>query len=84
VRKRPTESRWNAAWNLLAKAVDTGPADLVVVPAASLANLRQEEWAVPADIDRLANAVNLSRRAERTLARTIATTTSRSPVGASR
>ncbi|MDP9792396.1 MoxR-like ATPase [Catenuloplanes nepalensis] len=63
VRDRPERERWDAAWTLLARAVETGPPDLVVVPATTLAALRREEWDVPALIDRLAGTVALSRRA---------------------
>jgi hypothetical protein len=65
VRKRPEESRWNAAWSLLVLALETGAPDLVVVPAATLAALRRDDWQVPAAIERLAGAVSLSRRADR-------------------
>ncbi|WP_424186775.1 AAA family ATPase [Actinokineospora sp. G85] len=65
VRKRPARSRWDAAWSLLARALETGAPDLVVVPAATLAALRQDDWQVPAAIERLAGAVSLSRRADR-------------------
>jgi dynein-related subfamily AAA family protein len=65
VRRRPEESRWNAAWSLLVLALDTGAPDLVVVPAATLAALRRDDWRVPAAIERLAGAVSLSRRADR-------------------
>ncbi|MFD9393329.1 AAA family ATPase [Streptomyces sp. NPDC060000] len=65
VRARPTRSRWDAAWALLVKAVETGAPDLVVVPATTLATLRQEDWDVPASIESLAGAVALSRRADR-------------------
>ncbi|MFI6978697.1 AAA family ATPase [Embleya sp. NPDC050154] len=65
VRKRPEKARWDAAWALLVRALDTGAPDLVVVPASTLAALRHEDWDVPASIDRLAGAVSLSRRAER-------------------
>ncbi|NEC48733.1 AAA family ATPase, partial [Actinospica acidiphila] len=44
--------------------------DLVVVPATTLAALRREDWDVPPTIERLTGALNLSRRADRTLART--------------
>ena len=64
VRKRPERSRWDAAWSLLVLALDTGAPDLVVVPAATLAALRRDDWQVPAAIDRLAAAVALSRRAD--------------------
>jgi hypothetical protein len=64
VRKRPDQARWDAAWALLVLALDTGAPDLVVVPAATLATLRQDEWEMPAAIERLAGAVSLSRRAD--------------------
>jgi hypothetical protein len=65
VRKRPEQSRWNAAWSLLVLALETGAPDLVVVPAATLAAQRRDDWQVPAAIERLAGAVSLSRRADR-------------------
>ncbi|OLF07005.1 AAA family ATPase [Actinophytocola xinjiangensis] len=64
VRSRPERSRWDAAWSLLVLALDTGAPDLVVVPAATLAALRRDDWPVPAAIDRLSTAVSLSRRAD--------------------
>ncbi|MEU3791147.1 AAA family ATPase [Streptomyces fructofermentans] len=69
VRKRPDKARWDAAWALLVRALDTGAPDLVVVPATMLASLRQEDWDVPASIERLAGAVSVSRRADRAAAR---------------
>ncbi|MEV6209377.1 AAA family ATPase [Kitasatospora sp. NPDC051914] len=69
VRRRPERARWDAAWALLARALETGAPDLVVVPATTLASLRREDWDVPASIDRLAGAVSLSRRADRAAAR---------------
>ncbi|MER6776143.1 MULTISPECIES: MoxR family ATPase [unclassified Streptomyces] len=74
VRKRPEEARWDAAWALLVRALETGAPDLVVVPATSLAALRREEWDVPEVIERLAGAVSLSRRADRATARAAAAT----------
>ncbi|MGW7536032.1 AAA family ATPase [Amycolatopsis sp. NPDC054798] len=65
VRKRPEEPRWDAAWQLLVLALETGAPDLVVVPAATLASLRQDDWQVPAAIERISGAVALSRRADR-------------------
>ncbi|QQQ80841.1 AAA family ATPase [Saccharothrix sp. 6-C] len=65
VRRRPERSRWDAAWSLLALALDTGAPDLVVVPAATLAALRRDDWEVPAAIERLAGVVSLSKRADR-------------------
>ncbi|WP_433385434.1 AAA family ATPase [Micromonospora sp. KLBMP9576] len=72
VRGRPERSRWDAAWALLVKALETGPPDLVVVPASTLAALRREDWDVPAAIDRLAGAVSVSRRADQARAATAA------------
>ncbi|SEG28533.1 AAA domain (dynein-related subfamily) [Actinacidiphila yanglinensis] len=69
VRKRPERTRWDAAWALLARAMETGAPDLVVVPATTLATLRREDWDVPASIERLSGAVALSRRADRAAAR---------------
>ncbi|MGX1910185.1 AAA family ATPase [Streptomyces phaeochromogenes] len=69
VRKRPDKGRWDAAWALLVRALDTGAPDLVVVPATTLASLRQQDWDVPASIERLAGAVSISRRADRAAAR---------------
>ncbi|MDR7277773.1 AAA family ATPase [Catenuloplanes atrovinosus] len=60
---RPSRVRWDAAWAVLARAAETGPPDLVVVPATALAALRRADWDVPALIDRLAGTVALSRRA---------------------
>ncbi|WP_426362545.1 AAA family ATPase [Streptomyces sp. E-08] len=65
VARRPEKSRWDAAWALLARALESGPPDLVVVPATTLAGLRREDWDVPASIERLAGVVSLSRRADR-------------------
>jgi hypothetical protein len=59
VRRRPTRERWDAAWTVLARAVETGAPDLVVVPATTLAALRQEGWEVPGTIERLAVVVSL-------------------------
>ncbi|WP_435820618.1 AAA family ATPase [Micromonospora purpureochromogenes] len=73
VRRRPEKSRWDAAWTLLVRALDTGAPDLVVVPASTLATLRREDWDVPASIERLAGAVSLSRRADEAAARVAAT-----------
>ncbi|MEU8082258.1 MoxR family ATPase [Micromonospora sp. NPDC049101] len=69
VRNRPERSRWDAAWELLSRAVETGAPDLVVVPATTLATLRREDWDVPATIERLAGVVSLSRRADRAATR---------------
>ncbi|MEU3068441.1 hypothetical protein ABZ712_16275 [Streptomyces sp. NPDC006906] len=65
VRTRPDRARWDAAWALFVRALDTGAPDLVVVPATTLASLRQEDWDVPAAIEHLAGVVSLSQRADR-------------------
>ncbi|MFD6470642.1 AAA family ATPase [Streptomyces goshikiensis] len=71
VRRRPERSRWDAAWTLLVRALETGAPDLVVVPATALAALRRAEWDVPEAIERLAGAVDLSRRADRATVRAV-------------
>lgn len=75
VRTRPERARWDAAWALLVRAVETGAPDLVVVPATTLASLRRQNWDVPASIERLAGVVSLSRRADRVAVRSGATPT---------
>ncbi|HEY8979415.1 MAG TPA: MoxR family ATPase [Streptomyces sp.] len=65
VRGRPSRERWDAAWAVLVRALETGAPDLVVVPAMTLASLRQEEWEVPVEVERLAGVVELSRGADR-------------------
>ncbi|MFF3937229.1 AAA family ATPase [Streptomyces phaeofaciens] len=69
VRGRPEKARWDAAWAVLVRALETGAPDLVVVPATTLAALRREEWDVPESIERLAGVVSLSRRADHAAAR---------------
>ncbi|GAA4952213.1 AAA family ATPase [Actinoplanes utahensis] len=62
VRKRPERSRWEAAWAVLVRALETGAPDVVVVPASTLAALRRDDWPVPPGIDRIAPIVDLRRR----------------------
>ncbi|MGY0231445.1 AAA family ATPase [Longispora urticae] len=69
VRRRPERSRWDAAWAVLVLALETGAPDLVVVPAATLASLRLDDWELPASIERLAGAVSLTRLADHADAR---------------
>ncbi|CAL9632892.1 AAA family ATPase [Streptomyces sp. enrichment culture] len=73
VNARPERWRWDAAWELLVRALDTGAPDLVVAPATALAALRREDWDVPEAIERLAGAVSLSRRADEAAGRALAT-----------
>ncbi|MEU7628724.1 MoxR family ATPase [Nocardia sp. NPDC049220] len=72
VRRHPVKARWDAAWALLVKAVETGAPDLVVVPATTLATLRRENWDVPASIEQLAGMVSVSQAADRAAARVAA------------
>ncbi|GAA3763252.1 AAA family ATPase [Micromonospora maritima] len=72
VRRRPDRSRWDAAWTVLGRAVETGAPDLVVVPATTLARLRRDDWDVPAVIDRVLPVASLSRRADETAERVAA------------
>ncbi|WP_378740724.1 AAA family ATPase [Nocardia brasiliensis] len=72
VRKRPEKSRWDAAWTLLVKALETGAPDLIVVPATTLAALRQDDWDVPAAIEELAGVVSMSQEADQAAARVAA------------
>ncbi|MEV7687025.1 AAA family ATPase [Streptomyces bungoensis] len=74
VRKRPERARWDAAWALLVRALETGAPDVVVVPATTLASLRREDWDVPAAIERLTGVVSLSRRADAAARRASAAT----------
>ncbi|MER7176251.1 AAA family ATPase [Streptomyces mesophilus] len=69
VRARPERARWDAAWDLLVRALETGAPDLVIVPATTLASLRREDWDVPAAIEQLAGAVTVSRNADQAAAR---------------
>lgn len=62
VRKRPERSRWDAAWAVLVRALETGAPDLVVVPASTLASLRRDTWPVPAAMERLAPVMTLRKR----------------------
>jgi hypothetical protein len=62
IRKRPDRARWDAAWAVLVRALETGAPDLVVVPASTLAALRRDEWPVPAEMERLAPVAGLRRR----------------------
>ncbi|WP_433424592.1 AAA family ATPase [Microtetraspora malaysiensis] len=69
VRRRPEKGRWDAAWELLVRALETGAPDLVVVPASTLAALRRADWEVPASIEKLAGVVSLGRKADEVAAR---------------
>lgn len=68
VRRQPDKARWEAAWTILEAAVQTGPPDLVVVPATTLAALRRDDWEAPAAIEQLAGVVSVSVAADRAAA----------------
>ncbi|AYF76904.1 AAA family ATPase [Nocardia yunnanensis] len=72
VRRRPERARWDAAWALLVRAVETGAPDLVVVPATTLATLRESDWDIPSSIEELAGMVSVSQGAEGAAARVAA------------
>ncbi|WP_194836555.1 MoxR family ATPase [Nocardia sp. XZ_19_369] len=72
VRKRPEKARWDAAWALLVHALETGAPDLIVVPATTLATLRQGDWDVPVAIEQLAGVVSVSRSADQAAVRLVA------------
>ncbi|WP_030348138.1 AAA family ATPase [Streptomyces sp. NRRL S-1022] len=79
---RPERERWEAAWKVLARALETGAPDLLVAPATTLAALRRDDWQLPQTLDRLAGVVGLARRADRSVVR--ATAGSGSAAGARR
>ncbi|BCJ40082.1 ATPase AAA [Actinoplanes ianthinogenes] len=63
VRRNADRARWEAAWMILVRALDGGAPDLVVVPAGNLAELRRDDWPLPAGLERLAGAMHVARRA---------------------
>ena len=63
VEARPERERWEAAWAVLVRALETGAPDLLVAPASALAALRRDEWDVPMELDRLAGVVGIAQRA---------------------
>ncbi|WP_433615044.1 AAA family ATPase [Dactylosporangium sp. CA-139114] len=65
VRQHPSRERWDAAWAVLAGALAGGAPDLVVVPAQTLAALREDDWDLPSSIERLAGVVSISLAASR-------------------
>ncbi|MFF3013485.1 AAA family ATPase [Streptomyces sp. NPDC057939] len=69
---RPERERWEAAWAVLVRAMETGAPDLLVAPAKALAALRRDGWEVPETVERLAAVIGLARRAENSVTRTAA------------
>ncbi|MEU3957841.1 MoxR family ATPase [Streptomyces achromogenes] len=69
---RPERHRWEAAWEVLVRAMETGAPDLLVAPAGKLASLRRDDWEVPRAVERLAAVAGLARRGDRSVAKVTA------------
>ncbi|WTO33153.1 MoxR family ATPase [Streptomyces achromogenes] len=69
---RPERHRWEAAWAVLVRAMETGAPDLLVAPAGKLASLRRDDWEVPRAVERLTAVAGLARRADRSVAKATA------------
>ncbi|AIS01349.1 AAA family ATPase [Streptomyces glaucescens] len=69
---RPERQRWEAAWAVLVRALETGAPDLLVAPATTLATLRRDDWEVPRAVERLTEVIGLARRADRSVERATA------------
>ncbi|WP_433078572.1 AAA family ATPase [Dactylosporangium sp. CA-052675] len=57
--------RWEAAWAVLAKAVEAGVPDVAARAAADLAAMREKSWPVPATIDAFVDILRLSGAMQR-------------------
>ncbi|MFF9113191.1 AAA family ATPase [Streptomyces sp. NPDC014805] len=66
---RPERQRWEAAWAVLVRALETGAPDLLVAPATTLAALRRDDWEVPEAVERLTEVIGLARRADESVER---------------
>ncbi|MBO0868464.1 MAG: AAA family ATPase [Micromonosporaceae bacterium] len=60
VQSRPDQQRWEAAWAVLAKAVDAGVPDVAAGAATDLAALRDSNWPVPPQLDSFVDILALS------------------------
>ncbi|CAL9510745.1 hypothetical protein SUDANB121_03646 [Nocardiopsis dassonvillei] len=60
VRSEPTRRRWEAGWQVLAKAVEAGVPDVAARAATDLAMMRDPGWPVPEDIDAFVDLLRLS------------------------
>ncbi len=69
---------------MLAGALETGAADLLVGPATALAGLRRDDWEVPETVERLTEVIGLARQAERSVARVAERAGTRPASGAGR
>ncbi|MFD5581626.1 AAA family ATPase, partial [Streptomyces pseudogriseolus] len=55
-----TRPRWEAAWVVLAKAVDAGVPDVAARAATDLAQMRRLDWPVPPGVDAFLDLLRLS------------------------
>jgi hypothetical protein len=60
VQSDTSRPRWEAAWSVLAKAVDAGVPDVAARAAADLAAMRERSWPVPPTIDAFVDILRLS------------------------
>lgn len=60
VQSRPDQQRWEAAWAVLAKAVDAGVPDVAAGAATDLAALRDPNWPAPPQLDSFVDILALS------------------------
>ncbi|MGW4196377.1 AAA family ATPase [Streptomyces sp. NPDC005004] len=74
---RPERPRWEAAWAVLVRALETGAPDLLVAPATTLAALRRDDWDVPDTMERLAGVIGIARGADRSVERMAAAAAAR-------
>ncbi|MFE9740629.1 AAA family ATPase [Streptomyces sp. NPDC006477] len=81
---RPERARWEAAWAVLVRALETGTPDLLVVPATALAAVRRDDWEIPETVEQLAGVVGLARRADRSVERVAAAADAARRTGARR
>ncbi|MFE2938765.1 AAA family ATPase [Streptomyces sp. NPDC059255] len=81
---RPQRARWEAAWAVLVRALETGAPDLLVAPATALAALRRDDWEVPEALERLAGVIGLVRLADQSVGRATAVADAGRATGAHR
>ncbi|SMC83963.1 AAA family ATPase [Kibdelosporangium aridum] len=60
VQGRLTQQRWEAGWEVLAKAVDAGVPDVAARAAGDLAVMRKPEWPVPSGIEAFLELLEMS------------------------
>ncbi|MGI5237361.1 AAA family ATPase [Dactylosporangium sp. CA-139066] len=60
VQSDTTRPRWEAAWTVLAKAVEAGVPDVAARAAADLAAMREKTWPVPPTVDAFVDILRLS------------------------